>query len=525
MSRKLLNLLSHLTVLGSFGQPGAAAPSSSTNQACEELSTTLADRVSYPLSLSYHSETTAYWSTILRELKPACVVLPESAEEVSKAVTILNKYPDVKFTAKSGGHDPNAGHATAQDGVLISLEKMSGATYDSSTNLASVKPGGEWNDVISSLNEHGVTIVGGRLGIVGVGGYLVQGGISFLSAQYGLAADNIVGWEIVAADGTIINVDANTQSELATALRGSGSQFGIVTKFTIKAHPIGKVWGGIRIYDASQTDKIFKTLHDFVPGSNNDTKAAIIVTNISAVASLNAFLIFYFYDGENPPTEGPFADFLTIPSLVSITGTQTYPELASTMTMNAVFISNVFQLKSNGVGASLINSRISFRTLTIPYVPEYPAMYSEISKKMTELSSDYFNNPLHLVSQCSVDFQPLPAAVGRQSEQNGGNAMGLTASDPDRVLLEFQCAWASKDDDDTLVSITRDLTAWIEARIPVWLEASSEAKDVYLPLFMNDAMADQNVTGSYRDYAKFKALQQEYDPIGTLRERTGGFKY
>jgi hypothetical protein len=118
---------------------------------------------------------------------------------------------------------------------------------------------------------------------------------------------------------------------------------GIVTKFTVKAHPIGKVWGGIRIYDASQTDKIFKTLHDFVPGSNKDTKAAIIVTNISAVASLNAFLIFYFYDGEAPPTEGPFADFLTIPSLVSITGTQSYPDLASTKSMNALrFGSNVF---------------------------------------------------------------------------------------------------------------------------------------------------------------------------------------
>lgn len=164
MGRKLLSLISHLAVLGSFGQHASAAPSSSTNQACAELSTSLAGRVSFPLSLSYHSETTAYWSTILRELKPACVILPESAEEVSKAVTVLNKYPDVKFTAKSGGHDPNAGHATVQDGVLISLEKMSAATYDSATNLASVKPGGEWNDVISSLNEHGVTAVGGRLG-------------------------------------------------------------------------------------------------------------------------------------------------------------------------------------------------------------------------------------------------------------------------------------------------------------------------------------------------------------------------
>jgi FAD/FMN-containing dehydrogenase len=77
----------------------------------------------------------------------------------------LNKYPDVKFAAKSGGHDPNPTHATAGDGVLISLNEMVGATYDADKKVAYVKPGGEWNDVISQLNKDGVAIVGGRLGM------------------------------------------------------------------------------------------------------------------------------------------------------------------------------------------------------------------------------------------------------------------------------------------------------------------------------------------------------------------------
>jgi FAD/FMN-containing dehydrogenase len=71
-----------------------------------------------------------------------------------------------------------------------------------------------------------------RLGLVGVGGYLLQGGISFLSAQEGLAADNIIGWQIAVANGSIVNVDAATDPDLAQALRGSGSQFGIVTRYS-----------------------------------------------------------------------------------------------------------------------------------------------------------------------------------------------------------------------------------------------------------------------------------------------------
>lgn len=141
-----------------------AAPSDATKRACKEISNALPKRLSYPLSLHYSSETSEYWSTLLRSQKPACVVLPEYAEEVAAAVRILNKYPDVKFTAKSGGHDPNAGHATVQDGVLIALRNIAGTTYDPDTNLAYVKPGGEWNDVISTLDKQGVTAVGGRLG-------------------------------------------------------------------------------------------------------------------------------------------------------------------------------------------------------------------------------------------------------------------------------------------------------------------------------------------------------------------------
>lgn len=85
----------------------------------------------------------------------------------------------------------------------------------------------------------------------------------------------------------------------------------------------------MRIYDDSKTDEIFQTLHEFIPYNNKDQKAAIIVTNLIAIGSKRAFILFFFYDAETPPTSGPFADFLEIDSLIDMTKTQTYPELVS----------------------------------------------------------------------------------------------------------------------------------------------------------------------------------------------------
>jgi FAD/FMN-containing dehydrogenase len=76
----------------------------------------------------------------------------------------LIKYPSVQFATRSGGHDPNVGHSSVADGVLIAMTDMAGATYDAANQIAYVKPGGEWNDVVGDLEPSGVTIAGGRLG-------------------------------------------------------------------------------------------------------------------------------------------------------------------------------------------------------------------------------------------------------------------------------------------------------------------------------------------------------------------------
>jgi FAD/FMN-containing dehydrogenase len=175
-----------------FSTVTLAAVTPATTSACKALQDALPNVVFYETGATaknYKLEQANYWSVAIQEEKPTCIVQPTDAEMVSKAVKILNQHKDVKFAVKSGGHDPNPGHSAAKDGIVIALSHLNGTTYDKVKKVAYMKPGGTWATAIAALGKDNVTVVGGRLGVVGIGGYLAQGGVSFLSAQYGLAAD------------------------------------------------------------------------------------------------------------------------------------------------------------------------------------------------------------------------------------------------------------------------------------------------------------------------------------------------
>lgn len=212
-------------------------------------------------AVEYNVEETNYWSTGCSALKPSCILFPRTADEVATIVQILHDNNET-FAVKSGGHNPNRGFASIQGGPLIStkylnqgryqLRTMSELTtnfvllcttvvYDSASMTVRVGPGNDWEDVHQALQTTGVTVVGGRIGEVGVGGYVVGGGLSFLSAEYGWAANNIVEFEVVLANATIVTASSTSNPDLYKALKGGGNNYGIVTNYKMIAHPIGQV--------------------------------------------------------------------------------------------------------------------------------------------------------------------------------------------------------------------------------------------------------------------------------------------
>ena len=185
----LFHSLRALTILLSSTSLTLAAPNPSTKAACSDIALALPGKLSLPGEAAYTKENRDYYNIGLAELGPACIAFPSSAADVSAIVKILNTRADVEFAVKSGGHSPNPGAASVRDGVLVALRNLAGTVLDREKGVAYVKPGGHWWDVMKALEGTGLTVVAGRLGVVGIGGYLVQGGLSFLSGQYGLGAD------------------------------------------------------------------------------------------------------------------------------------------------------------------------------------------------------------------------------------------------------------------------------------------------------------------------------------------------
>lgn len=135
-------------------------------------------QVNQKLSIDYTSELHNYWSTACGDLKPSCIVFPSSAQEVATAINELHHVDDL-FAVKSGGHMPNNGFASIEDGVLIATKNLNQVVYHPEDQTADIGPGLSWEEAQDGLKGTGRTIVGGRLGGVGIGGYMLGG--SFIS--------------------------------------------------------------------------------------------------------------------------------------------------------------------------------------------------------------------------------------------------------------------------------------------------------------------------------------------------------
>lgn len=131
-------------------------------------------QVLYPGAQRYGITTNDYWSTGCAALKPQCVVYPRNAQQMSTVVKVLQQTTE-PYAIKSGGHNPNKGMASVQGGPLISTANMNEVIYNRPSQTVRFGPGQSWENITDALKPYGVTVVGGRIGNVGVGGYMLGG--------------------------------------------------------------------------------------------------------------------------------------------------------------------------------------------------------------------------------------------------------------------------------------------------------------------------------------------------------------
>jgi FAD/FMN-containing dehydrogenase len=190
-----------------------------------------------------------------------------------------------QFAVRSGGHTPIPGSNNINNGVTIDLLYMNGTTYNAETELASISPAARWGSVYAALEPLGRMVAGGRGSTVGVGGFLLGGGISHHAPRVELSCDNVVNFEVVLADGRIMNANNTSNADLFTALKGGSSNFGIVTRYDMETFEQEDLWGGIMTWPASTVDQHFRALVNFGLNPDRDLKAALIVFQGYSTAS------------------------------------------------------------------------------------------------------------------------------------------------------------------------------------------------------------------------------------------------
>ncbi|KAK5131636.1 hypothetical protein LTR08_000763 [Meristemomyces frigidus] len=238
-------------------------------QACNTLHQLFPTQVFYPDEPRYKDAQLQYWAVQQAELQPSCRFLPGSAQEVRTAVEHLTMQ-NVSFAIASGGHSSVTGASNIDVGVALDLSSIAHVELLEPESAVWLGVGAHWADVYATLEQYGLTVSGGRVADVGVGGYVLGGGFSWFATQYGWTCDSVVEFEVVAPDARILSVNARDHDDLFWALKGSLGAVGVVTRIKVPAIVNRAVFGGAISYSQEQMPALFEVLETISWNAGDD---------------------------------------------------------------------------------------------------------------------------------------------------------------------------------------------------------------------------------------------------------------
>jgi FAD/FMN-containing dehydrogenase len=180
--------------------------------------------------------------------RPAIIARCTHSDDVIQAVNVAREQ-QLLVAVRGTGHNV-AGYAVCDDGLVIDLSLMKGIDVDAASRTVRVEAGCNWGEVNDALQPHGLAATGGFVSVTGVAGLTLGGGLGWLVRKHGLALDNLLSASIVLADGRFVTASAREHDDLFWGIRGGGGNFGVVTSFEFKAHPVGDVLAGIVLHPA-----------------------------------------------------------------------------------------------------------------------------------------------------------------------------------------------------------------------------------------------------------------------------------
>ena len=170
---------------------------------------------------------------------------------------------------RGGGHNAG-GLGICDDGLVLDLSRIKYTRIDPASRTVTVGGGCVWGDVDHATHGFGFATPSGIISTTGVGGLTLGGGVGHLTRKCGLSIDNLLSADVVLANGKFVKANADENPDLFWALRGGGGNFGIVTSFTFRLHPIDTLYAGPMLYELSETADVMKWYRDLIPSASDD---------------------------------------------------------------------------------------------------------------------------------------------------------------------------------------------------------------------------------------------------------------
>ncbi len=444
----------------------------------EELRETIHGQVLRPGDDGY-AESCRIWNGAFDDRRPAVIVRCSGAADVIAAVGFARSN-DLAIAVRGGGHSM-AGFSSCDDGMVIDLSAMRAVRVDPDTRRAQVGPGAVWADVDHETQAHALATTGGLVSTTGVAGFTLGGGIGWLMRKHGLACDNLVGADVVTADGRLVHASESENADLLWGLRGGAGNFGIVTQFEFDLHPLGPiVYAGLIFFPAEHDAELMRLFREWAPGVPDEITAALNLTTAPPLPVVpeewhgkKVIALIAVSTGPPEEAEAHFRSFREAAEPVAdLLGPMPYTAMQTL----------IDPLWPKGIHAY-------FKATNLARLDD------ELIERLRE---QHHSAP---GPQCEVHVHQMGGAVGRVDE---GDTAFSERSMP--FVLNAVTGWQDPDG-------TEAHTEWARAVIAAASEASTGRAYVN---FLGDSGAARSSYGA-DTYARLVALKREYDPTNVFR--------
>jgi hypothetical protein len=229
----------------------------------KELGRAFAGELVGPTDTGYDEERVLFNAMI--DKRPALIAKCASPEDVASVIEFSRGH-DLRLAILAGGHN-GGGLGSVDDGVVADLSLLKQISVDAAARTVRVGGGCLWRDVDAATHEHGLAVPCGIISTTGVAGLTLGGGHGHLTRSYGLTIDNLLSARLVLADGEQVTASADENPDLFWAIRGGGGNFGVVTEFVFRAHPVTTIVGGPTFWPVEDTEEVLGAYRDFLPAA------------------------------------------------------------------------------------------------------------------------------------------------------------------------------------------------------------------------------------------------------------------